>query len=248
MSLEQKIKDVITQKLEDGTVETLVEQHLEKGINRALEDLFGYLGTGSKMIKDQIASVMVPYLEKYDYTQYIVKLDDVLTKLLQETTQEHRSLLKNFQALMVQPTTKEIRVTELFEKWKKHVEGHIDTDELEVDYDDTPHYCPAQITYELIEDEKRDWGSFHFARILFECEDDASMNVEIPISRYGGSANMGWDIRLEKTSLDIRSLRHMKEFGIYLMSLDQYGTKIIIDQTSSEDIAYPEKEPEASYS
>lgn len=109
MNLETSIKDVITKKLEDGTVEKLIEEQLEKGINQALSQLLGSYGDVTKLLEKQIKSVMVPYLENRDYSEYIVKLDDVLAEVLQEATLPHQELLKNFKDLMVQETAKEIK-------------------------------------------------------------------------------------------------------------------------------------------
>ncbi|SUA70143.1 hypothetical protein [Paenibacillus polymyxa] len=75
MTLENSIKDVISKKLEDGTVEKLIEQQLEKGVVNALENLFRSYGDVTKIIEEKVKSVMVPYLESYDYSKYIIKLD-----------------------------------------------------------------------------------------------------------------------------------------------------------------------------
>lgn len=77
MSLENSIKDVIANKLEDGTVEKLVSEQLEKGVTNALDNLFRSYGDITKVIEEKVKSVMVPYLVSYDYSQYIVKLDSV---------------------------------------------------------------------------------------------------------------------------------------------------------------------------
>ncbi len=79
MNLENSIKDVITKKLEDGTVEKLVSEQLENGVNAALKDLFGNYGDVTKIIKEKVKSVIVPYLENYDYSEYVTKLDSSKT-------------------------------------------------------------------------------------------------------------------------------------------------------------------------
>lgn len=44
MTMEQSIKDAITNKLEDGTVEKLIGEQLEKGVTNALDNLFRSYG------------------------------------------------------------------------------------------------------------------------------------------------------------------------------------------------------------
>src|SRR5690606_29777527 len=119
MNLENSIKDVISKKLVDGTVEKLVEEHLQKGVTKALENLFSSYGDVTKVIEEQVKSVMVPYLENYDYSEYITKLDSVLVDVLKNTALENKKLLTNFRELMVHEERKEIKITELFEEWKK---------------------------------------------------------------------------------------------------------------------------------
>lgn len=100
MNLENSIKDVIATKLEDGTVERLIAEELEKGIRGSIKELFGYRGDANKVIESKIKSVMVPYLESYDYSDYVLKLDTVLVEILENTTLDNKKMLENFLSLI----------------------------------------------------------------------------------------------------------------------------------------------------
>src|SRR5699024_4551037 len=100
MNLENSIKDVISKKLEDGTIENLIAEQLEKGVTHALDNIFRSYGDVTKVIEDKVKSVMVPYLENYDYSEYITKLDSVLTDVLKSSALENKKLLENFKELM----------------------------------------------------------------------------------------------------------------------------------------------------
>ena len=63
MNLEQNIKDVISTKLPDGTIEKIISEKLEKGINEAMEDLFRSYGDVGKTIKDKVKEVLIPELK-----------------------------------------------------------------------------------------------------------------------------------------------------------------------------------------
>ncbi|MSU03550.1 hypothetical protein [Tissierella pigra] len=179
MNLENSIKDVIAKKLEDGTVEKLIAEELEKGIRKSLEDLFGYGGGAKKAIKEKIESVMVPYLESYDYSKYILKLDTVLVEILKNTALDNKELLENFKHLVSYETIEEIKVSEIFDKWKDYVSKNIDTSNLEIDYDDGVSYEYADVTMEVEHDNERGWSDFKYATIVFECE----MYLSTEISR-----------------------------------------------------------------
>ena len=49
-TFEQKIMDAVTEKLNDGTVEKLVGQYIEKGVSDALGSIFSYGGEGRGLI------------------------------------------------------------------------------------------------------------------------------------------------------------------------------------------------------
>jgi hypothetical protein len=248
MNLESNIKDVIGKKLEDGSIEKLIGEQLEKGVANALESLFRSYGDVTKIIEEKVKSVMVPYLESYDYSDYIVKLDSVLVDVLKSSALENKKLLENFKTLMsVSENEKEIKVSDLFETWTKYVAKEVSTDELEVCYDDGVRYEYVNVSFEVDHNEDRSWSSFNHATLVFECEKDEDMNFEIRLSRYTGSKNQNWDIRHDSKH-DIRSLRGLSEFEMLLMNLDQNGTKLILDEEYGSDEIVPEAEPEASFS
>lgn len=248
MSLENSIKDVIAKKLEDGTVEKLIAEQLEKGVANALESMFRSYGDVTKVIEDKVKSVMIPYLESYDYSEYIVKLDSVLVDVLQNSVLDNKKMLENFKNLMIPEEMKTIKVTELFERWMKYVEQNVETDGLEVCYEDgPPTYEYVDVRFEVEYNEERSWSSVKHAVLIFECEHDEKMNFEIGIHTWSKYDKGEWTI--ERHSIhDINSLRHLDEFSIFLMKLNQNGTKLILDSDSEGDEIKPDKEPEASFS
>lgn len=248
MNLENSVKDVIANKLADGTVEKLIGEQLEKGIEKALDHLFGSYGDVTKVIEEKVKSVMVPYLENYDYSQYIVKLDCVLTEIIDKTTADNRKILNNFKELMsVDTSIKVIKVSDLFTKWCEYVEKNVDTTDLEVDYDDGPHYESVEVNYSFEETEKRGWLKHESGRILFECEHDEKMNICIDLSRWDDIHKKDqWTFEFEK-DCNLSSLRYIDEFKLYLMALKQANVYIEIDTDYEDDSITPKKEPEAYF-
>lgn len=246
MNLEDNIKDVITQKLEGGVVEKIVAEQLEKGIQNALEDLFGRYGDITKVIEKEVKSVMVPYLENYDYSEYITKLDSVMTDVLKVTAIDNTEILTNFKELMTPFDKKEIPVSELFEKWTKHVAKNVETDGLEVEFDESPQYESVEVTFQVEYLEGRDWSSFDDAKIFFECGHDEKMNFELRINQWKKYDNDKWSIQYD-ASHDLESLRYLGDFEIFLMRLKQQGTKLILDDDYETDFVHPDAEPEADF-
>lgn len=244
MNLENSIKDVITQKLEDGTVEKLISEEFEKGIKSSLESLFRSYGSLGKIIEKQIESVIVPYLESYDYSRYVTKLDVVLTEVLKNTTLDNNKILENFKHLAAYEDVKEIKISELFSKWMDYVASNVNTDGLEVEFDDGVRYEWFGVTLEVEYEQERDWSIYKYATVVLECGHDEEMNVEIRLKQF---KNYGWEI-VSDTIYTLNSLRSIDEFSILLMNLAQSGAKVIIDVEHDDESVRPEAEPEASFS
>lgn len=247
MTLENSIKDVISKKLEDGTVEKLIEQQLEKGVINALENMFKTYGDVTKVIEAQVKSVMIPYLESYDYSKYIMKLDSVLVDVLSNSALENKNLLKNFKTVIEYEEEKKIKVSELYERWMKYVSENVNTSELEVITDDDVNYEYVDVHLSVDHDESRTWSSYEYANLIFECEKDEDMNQSIRLYRWKDEKNKGWDIERHEIR-DVKSLRYLDEFELLLMNLSQNRTKIIIDTDEESDEVLPKAEPEATFS
>lgn len=85
---------------------------------------------------------------------------------------------------MIEPEQKEIKVTDLFKAWKNKCERDINTDGLDIDYDDGVSYSCVECEMIVEELGKPSWSSTKRALITFENEHDESLNVEIPISKW----------------------------------------------------------------
>ncbi|MDF2499377.1 MAG: phage protein [Anaerosporomusa subterranea] len=246
MTLEKSIKDAIAKKLEDGTVEKLIEEQVEKGVNNALNSLFGSYGDVTKVIEEQVKSVMIPYLERFDYSQYIVKLDSVMVDVLKGAALENKILLQNFKNLMLPEERETIKASELFAAWKDYVAKNVETNGLEVCFDGGPAYEDVDIRMDVSCDDDRGWGSFRYATLTLDCEHDEEMNFAIRLSHYTGNKSDEWTFTYD-TGKDIRSLRYLNDFEILLMRLDRAGVKLIMDTSYERDEITPEKEPELTY-
>lgn len=245
MNLEDSIKDVISKKLEDGIIEKLVEKQLEEGVNNALSKLFGSYGDVTEVIEKKIKSVMIPYLENYDYSEYIVKLDAVLTEILKNTTLDNKNILTNFKDLINPQKIEVIKTSELYDKWTEFVAANVDTNGLDIDYDDGVGYKPVDVSMEVEYEEERSWSSFEGAKLVFECEHDKEMNFEIRLDRWKDH-DENWNMYYNNIH-DLSSLRHLNKFEIFLMNLSQNGTELEIDKDYENDEVIPEKEPEPTF-
>ena len=247
MSIEEKILKAVQSQLQGDVIEKAIADQIELCIKRTIVDLFSYNGEAKEILEKKIESVMIPQLSKYDYSQHITKLDDVLTEILKATTLDNKKILENFKEFMLPDAPKEIEVTELFRQYANFVAKEVDITGLEVDRDDEPSYEAVEIRFEVEDCPERDWSIYKNKKIFFECvhevENKDKLHFEINIYKWEDAREDKWTLEFN-TNSDINSLRYLDKFTIYLLKLKQEGTKIIIDKYEDSEWVIPEKEPE----
>lgn len=249
MNLEERITNAVNEKLTDGTVEKLVEQQIEAAVKSALEDVFRYGGKGKKMIEERLNEVIVPVIERHDFNQYIEKLDTVLTEIIKNTSlEDNKKILENFRGLMKEPDKKEIRLSEIFEKYCEHVADNVSTDNLEANCEDGEPYYDHVTAQMDVEHEDKGWfnSSFDDCIVKFTCDEDEDLNLQIRL--YKSKKEDKWNLRnLGETFCDINSLRSLSNFEVFLMSLKRGFVDIIMDtENECDDDIEPEEKPEWS--
>lgn len=247
--MKEELLKIAQESLSSDEVTAIVKEKFMNAIGSAIEDAFRW-GDAKHAIEDKVKEVMVPYIENYDFSEYLPKLDSVLTEIVNsDFCIGNKKILENFKELMLEPEQKEIKLTYLFKAWVKQCEKDIDTDGLDIDYDDGISYqsVDCEMRFEL--EDKYSWSSCQRAVITFENEHDEKLNVEIPVSKWiwNSGKEEPYTLSVYK-DLMISSLRNLSEFDVLLLRLSRAGTAIIIDKELDYDCIYPEKEPEASFS
>lgn len=247
--MKEELLKIAQESLSSDEVSEIVKAKFVKALESAIEDAFRW-GDAKKAIEKKVKEVMVPYIEDYDFSEYLPKLDTVLTDIVNsDNCLGNKQILDNFKDLMTAPEQKEIKLSDLFAEWIKQCEKDIDTDGLDIDYDDGVSYqsVDCEMRFELCE--KYSWSSYQRAVIIFENEHDEKLNVEIPVSKWI------WANRKEEpytisvsSNVVVSSLRTLSAFEVLLLRLERAGVAIIIDKEYDDGYIQPEKEPEASFS
>ena len=247
--MKEELLKIAQESLSSEEVTAIVKEKFMNALGSAIEDAFRW-GEAKRAVENKVKEVMVPYIENYDFSEYLPKLDSVLKEIVNsDFCIGNKKILENFERLMLAPEQKEIKITDLFKAWVKQCEKDIDTDGLDIDYDDGVSYqsVDCEMRFEL--EDKPSWSSFQRAVITFENEHDEKLNVEIPVSKYIRSDGKEEPYTLSVyKDIMISSLRNLSEFDVLILRLSRAGTAIIIDKEYYESYIQPEKEPEASFS
>ena len=247
--MKEELLKIAQESLSSDEVSDIVKEKFKNALASAVEDAFRW-GDAKKAIENKVKEVMVPYIENYDFSEYLPKLDSVLTEIVNsDFCIGNKKILENFKELMTEPEQKEIKLTDLFKAWIKQCEKDIDTDGLDIDYDDGVSYqsVDCEMRFEL--EDKPSWSSCQRAVITFENEHDEKLNIEIPVSKWiwNSGKEEPYTLSVYK-DLMISSLRNLSDFDVLLLRMSRAGTAIIIDKKYDDDYIHPEKEPEASFS
>lgn len=247
MNLEERITNAVMEKLNDGTVEQIVKDSVENAIKKSLEDTFSWSGAGKKMIDEKVKEVIIPVIERHNFNRYIVKLDSILTEIINQTSlAENEKILENFKSLMVDPDMKVIKLSDIFKKYCQYVAHDVDTDDLEACCDDGEPYYESVTANMEVEHEDTWISSNNRCRVKFYCEEDENLNKELRL--YKSKTDNNWNVSWEmNTFCDINSLRNLSDFDIFLITLKRAFVDVELDTESeyADDIE-PEETPEWS--
>lgn len=248
-NFDEDIKRITDEILSDGTVDQIIREKVTDGIEKAIASSFNY-GKLEKAVKERVEQILVPFIENYDMSAYIVKLDTILTDIVNKSNLvDNKQMLENFQYLMKEPQITEIKLTDLFKEYKKFVAGNMDTSGRKVEWDESPEYEAMTVYFEFEEEGKRSWSSFKYAIIDFTVDDEEQqdeLNRTVRLSHWTGDRKAGWEIRTD-TNPDIYSFRYMNKFDLLLAKLQRADARIIIDETADEDSVYSDTKPEPTY-
>lgn len=245
ITFERRIADEVTKQLNSGMVERLIAEKLEKGVSEALNDFFGYCGLGKKAIDDKVKEIMVPVIEGHDFNRYLLKLDACLSEIVNATSlKDNKKILENFKDLMIERDTKEIKLSDIFERYCRHVAGNVDTGALVASADDgDPCYEDADAN--MVVERENGHGlepSLDYCRVELACEQDQSLSRQISLYKRKGKDK--WSIVRRAEEIDINSLRTISEFEIFLSKISRAFVSIEIDTEYEAAEVEVEERPE----
>lgn len=242
---EKHLAEVVANKLSDGSIEKIINDKIEEAIKKALEDVFSYRGAAKELLEKKIAEVIVPLIEHHDFNKYLIKLDEVLTSIVNQTNlSENRNILRAFEGCMKEPGKKEVKLSEIFEMYIKHVADNVSTDDLDAECEDgEPYYecVTANLEVEYVDKGWLSTSRFDDCFVNFSCEEDENLNCQIKL--YKSTDSDSWSILRGVGAIEIGSLKHLSEFEVFLSVIQRSFCKIIIDTESecADDIEPTEK-------
>lgn len=229
-SIEQNIKDCIQKQLEEGIVEKVITKQFEKCLESSIESLFSY-GAIRDVVKDQLKQTLVPFLENYDYSECVVKLDHVLKETLATSFSDNNKLVKNISELLKKDDVEVVKMSDIFTAYNEYCANTIDHDKIDIDYEGG--YVNTCLN---VDEVHSTWSSFERHIVSLTCEEDSELNIEFEINRFKDSRSDKYDVSF-RGPREITAIRHMSSIEILLLKLSQSYNNVELDTTAeSEEI------------
>ena len=237
MDLEKLICDEVKKQ----TNSTEFKENMQAKVKEMLNDIVSNLLKWEikNAIEKPIKDSMLEAIEGISISDYIPKIDYLLTSVIRESSVGHyRRITENFKQLLAEETPDRIKVSELFEEYKQYCARWVSTSDLDIIVDGDRAYY-EDLNCELLV-EKKVYDSKLILK--FSCDADTELNKEILLQKdYRG------EYRLPFANYDLKSLRYLSPFEILFLRLAEKQARIEVDIHDAEDCDEVAFEPEACY-
>lgn len=179
-NFDEDIKRITAEVLEDGTVDKIIREKVVEGFENAIDNAFRW-GDLKKSIETRVKDIMVPFIEEYDMSEYLLKLETCLGEVIKNSAAiDQKKMLENFENIMVDRPKQDWTLKELLDEYRKFVAKDIDTDGMGIDYDDGVSYDYFEVSVELEEDDDKwyDWKPCFFCDMCKNFDAKSPENME----------------------------------------------------------------------
>lgn len=254
MSFNEDIKRINDEMMADGTVDNIIREHLKKAYESAIDNAFRW-GELKDTITKRLTEVLVPAIERSDLSEFVVKLDDVLTQIVHETAlPDHKNLMESFKTITCEKMPDTVTLEDILKKYSEYVAEDLDCCGREVITDDDPCYADFDAIVSVEESDRYHYNKSEYATLVCAIgEDEDESNKEtferrIDLVHYSWDKAEGYRISYGN-ACDITSLKNLPSFDAWMIALSQNGTRLIASvDDSEEDCFEPKAEPECEWS
>lgn len=253
--MEEMIKKIFNEKMNDGTFEKIVSEKFEQMITEICKDLTSWNGSIKKQMQEKIEPLMSDAIEKSDFNEYTIKLIDIINQSLKQSNlNQYRVVADNLKALLGHKEIEykwggNVKISSIFEKYIEFVEESLEESDFkrdEINTDDGTKTTYVECRYFVEEDEycedrvgyfsnKRSTQHIIFTNDKAEEDDDIATKTRVEFDVYesfDGTKHLNFD-----TDFKISELRTIPSFILDLMDIKNKYCNIFIDKRKDEGAA-----------
>lgn len=236
--MENLIKEVFEKKMQDGSIEAIINKKIEELVSQSCDSLFRWDGLIKKQMEEKLKETMSDVLEQSDFSKYTIKLTTLINSVLPETAlEDYKNISNSIKTVCGTklPSYKEtVKLTEIFENYVKFIEDEIFSRSDFEDVSDIEDGCGCIECYMEYDNYE------HQVTFKIEGVENADEYEKvIKIDRICGDYHVS---RGNFKSMEIKDLRHADKFEMYLMVLSNCYAHLEIDNEEAEKTAEVEVE------
>jgi len=242
------INKVFEEKMQDGTIEKIVADKINEMVVRVCESQMGYSGDAKKAMEARIAPLFLQAVETCDLGRMVEKITAILNASLRDSDLDKygsvcdgaRALFNGSTELNAAREKHVIKLSEIFEEYKKHLEYVFDKDDFdedEIEYGDE-RQAVIDCTMSVTDDE----SEFYCKRgYVVELSTNKSSNEKTGDVRF----RLRWDycgtelhLKADLRDLSLSELRYCPPFILYLSCIEREWIRVELDKDYDEDSVY----------
>jgi hypothetical protein len=247
--MEEIIKRVFNEKLNDGTIEKIIGEKIEEMISSILKDQMSWSGGVKKALEERLKPIMLESVANCDLSQTAAIVTDLLNTavktspvhLIKDTYNGVKTLFSANENAKDISFGKTVKLKEIFEVYTKMIEenNYDESDlakkdiELHDDYDEGGKYAYIEAVMEvetITEKTYFDGYKTKYQVTLSNNYEDKEITFEITDS-YDSSLRLN----IDTGNMLLAELRHLPPIFLYLIQLKNNWCKIVIDTESEMD-------------
>lgn len=239
--MEKIIEEAYRAMLENGTLEKIVAKKLEDMAESACRDLMGYGGPVKKEFEKRLEPLMIRAIEQSDLNELAVKLTDVINQGLRESgLAAYGEVLAGVKRLCDAPErqySEKATLQDILDAYVDYIQrvyDEHDFDDADINEDDGAKTASLECQLSMTDPNAERWFSSVQKRVITlenpigrGKKDETCYQFSLRHSSYSDR----WVVRTE-FNYNVRDLRRMSTFEIYLMQLEQSCTAIDISGDS----------------
>lgn len=247
--MEDLIKKVFNEKLNDGTIEKIVSNKIEEMISSILQDQMNWSGQVKKALEERLKPIMLEAVANCDLSQTAAIVTDLLNSavktspvhLIKDTYDGIKTLFATDKEAQNISFGKMVKLSEIFEVYTKFLTYHsYDESDLEKkgievndNYDNGGKYAYIGASMEVENiSEKTYWGGYKPKYQVTLHNDFEDNDIVFEITE---SYNSTLRINIDTGNMLLAELRHLPQIFLYLIQLKSNWCVIKIDTESEVD-------------
>lgn len=251
--MKELINKVFEEKMQDGTIEKIVAAKIDELITDICRSQMRYDGPARKAMEEKISPLILQAIERSDMSNMVTKITMLINAGMKgsdleqyhDTLDAVRGLFGANDHVKALREKKVVKLSEIFEEYKKYLQYIYDRDDFDADYitdDGETVTAPIECAMEVAAEENRwTWRKPGYeVELSTDKSDDQKHNKsgDIRFKLNWNYDNTKLYLYADLGSLSLSDLRNCPPFILYLATIEREYVPVEVDIENDDDVVY----------